>query len=93
MTEKNDEYENNIAEIRLARNQAEVLRDQLAAEYEQLQRENNHSYSLLADKEKFDRGCEAMRKAIAAADLALSSIDQALRDMERVRDDHDQPEK
>jgi len=92
MTEKSDENGNNLTEIRLARDQAEMLRDQLAAEYEQLQKEGDNVELIWADKEKFDRGCEAMRKAIAAADLALSSIDQALRDMERVRDDHDQQE-
>ena len=83
MSKAHDEYQKSLAEIRLARDQAEVLRDQLAAEYERLQHEDVPAGSP-ANNNRRSQGHEAMRKAIAAADLALSSIDQALREMERV---------
>ena len=90
MAQANEEYLKNLEEIRQARNQAETLRNQLAAEYHRLTHHESPAASALSD-DRYKQGCQAMRKAITAADLALSSIDQALREMEQVTDLPDQP--
>ena len=85
-----DDYNNTILEIRQAREQAQMWRDQLMAAYQKLLQEEPKSSGEQSDDEKNLQVREAMRKAIAAFDCGLASIDQALRDKERVRDD--QPE-
>ena len=87
-TASND-YNNAILEIRQAREQAQMWRDQLMGTYQKLLQEEPESGEF-SDDEKNLQVREAMRKAIAAFDCGLASIDQALRDKERVRDD--QPE-
>ena len=92
MSNAREEYEKNLSEIRQARDQAELLRDQLAAEYERLCQEDSSLIGQEDDDERRQQGREMMRKAIAAADLALSSIDQALREMAQVIDDPNLPD-
>ena len=87
MSETHNDDENTLIEVRQAREQAETLRDLLMAEYERLRKEKLPSAPENIDEQQRHRGLEAMRKAIIAADHAMISIDQALRDIERVRDD------
>ena len=70
-----------LGQIRAARAQAEMLRDQLSGEYERLAAEEGK------EDARRQEGLEAMRKAIAAANRAIDSIDQALREMGRVTDE------
>ncbi len=77
------EIQNNLIEIRHARDQAESLRDQLLAEYQRICQENPDPQQPKANIQLRQQGLEAMRKAIAAANNAIASIDQALREMER----------
>jgi len=87
MSESNEDNLKNLIEIRRARQQAQSLRDQLAAEYLRLEEEYiDHPQTQSIDSERCEQGREAMRKAIAAADRAIASIDQALREMEQVRE-------
>jgi len=82
-----DEYQNTMQQVRQAREQAQLLRDQLMAEYRRLLDQPDESSPPLPDSSPSRLGREAMRKAIAAVDCALASIDQALREMQRVPDD------
>jgi len=82
-----EEFQNSIAAVRMARNQAESLRDQLAAEYRRLQEETLQMPQPQREDPQRLEGMNAMRKALKAANQAIASIDQALRDMERVCDD------
>lgn len=90
MTEAGDhsEYLDALQEIRQAREQAETLRDQLLAEYER-QREDSQELMLSGgeDEDRRQRGLEAMRQAIGAANCAIASIDQALREIQRAQGD------
>ena len=86
MSDKSEEHQSSIMEVRRAREQAEVLRDQLQAEYQRIQDERDIFGSGIHQEEKFRQGREAMRKAITAANHAIASIDQALREMERASD-------
>lgn len=87
MTEKSNNYENSLLEVRLARQEAERLRDQLLAEYNRLEQDQKHLSPAQQNDPQSRRGQEAMRKAILATNRALESIDHALREMERVRDE------
>ena len=78
-TASND-YNNTILEIRQARQQAQMWRDQLMATYQKLLQEEPESLGELSDDEKNLQVREAMRKAITAFDCGLASIDQALRE-------------
>ena len=82
-----DELHESMRQVRQARAQAETMRDQLMAEYQRLCEEADGAESPPCDDRKRHKGLEAMRKAVAALDCALASIDQELREMERVRDD------
>ena len=87
MTEKSNNYENSLLEVLLARQEAERLRDQLLAEYNRLEQDQEHLSPAQQNDPRTCRGQEAMRKAILATNRALESIDHALREMERVRDE------
>ena len=88
MSESHEDNLKNLIEIRRARQQAQTLRDQLAAEYLRLEEKHiDHSQTQGIDSEQCEQGREAMRKAIAAADRAIASIDQALREMEQIKDE------
>ena len=82
-----------LALIRQARENAEELRDQLAAEYARLLQDQK---TLPPDSQASPRrraGLDAMRRAIAAADRALDSIGQALREIAQSQDqDPSQPQ-
>ena len=93
MAEDFEEIQNSIETVRMARNQAETLRDQLSAEYQRLQEEAAHLSSQEKEDNQRIEGMDAMRKAIKAANQAIASIDQALRDMERVTDEPDESTK
>ncbi|KPK76461.1 MAG: hypothetical protein AMJ79_06560 [Phycisphaerae bacterium SM23_30] len=84
MKEAPNHYENSMIEVRLARQEAERLREQLLSEYNRMVSNDLHKNQ--PDDAQRKRGLEAMRKAILATNRALESIDQALREMERVRD-------
>jgi len=89
MTEPLDhsEYLHALQEIRQAREQAETLRDQLLAEYER-QREDDQEPAETGENDgRRQRGLEAMRQAITAANCAIASIDQALREVQRAQED------
>jgi len=87
MSDPYEEQLNNLADIRQARNQAESLRDQLQAELQLLEENDAIIPDQIKLSEKFHMGKDALRKAIAAANCAIDSIDQALRDLERASDD------
>ncbi|MBN1766780.1 MAG: hypothetical protein JW860_16115 [Sedimentisphaerales bacterium] len=78
---------NNLIEIRKTRDQAEFLRDQLLAEYRRITEEDDPSLLAAHTPQQLLQGQEAMRKAIAAANRAIASIDQALREMERTSEE------
>ena len=86
MSEAFEEQLNNLTEIRQVRNHAEFLRDQLVAELQLLEEESSLPEEMKLNH-KFQQGREAMRKAVFAANCAINSIDQALRDLERASDD------
>jgi hypothetical protein len=86
MPDKNEPINESLTEVRKARAQAETLRDQLSAEYEHLREEDTLAGGDLPNDPRHQQGMEAMRKAITAADRAIASIDQALRQMERIND-------
>lgn len=75
------------AEVRRARDEAEVLRDALLAEYRRLCGEGADNTAGLKLDGRQKAGAESLRKAIAAADRAIESINQALRELERVKDE------
>jgi len=75
------------SEVRLARDEAEVLRDELLAEYRRICADGTTAASGQPQDERRKAGAESMRKAIAAANRAIDSINQALRELERVTDD------
>lgn len=77
------EIQNNLIEIRHARDQAESLHNQLLAEYQRICQENTDSQQPQANVQLRQQGLEAMRKAIAAANNAIASIGQALRKWNR----------
>ena len=87
MTHAFDEFQSSLGEVRLAREQAEIMRDQLLAEYQRIRDEEVNLPENQRNAPQRCLGREAMRKAIAAANRAIASIDQALREMERVTDD------
>ena len=87
MSESHEDNLKNLVEIRRARQQAQSLRDQLAAEYLRIKEDHiDHPQTQSINSEQHKQGREAMRKAIAAADRAIASIDQALREMGQVRE-------
>ena len=87
MTKSYDDYQHSLTEICDSRDQARMLRDQLSAEYRRLQEQQPSLPAVLRDDPRRRQGLEAMRKAIAAADRAIQSIDQALREMGGAPDD------
>ena len=87
MTKDSEEYQSSLAEIRMARDEAEGLRDQLLAEYERICQDVVAKPADRQTQARQEEGRETMRKAIAAANRAIESIDQALRELERVQDD------
>ena len=84
MAEQRDRDNSSLIEIRKARDQAEALRDQLSAEYQNIR---DHESDLPITQDRKQQGLEKIRKAVQAANVALASIEQALSDMERVKDD------
>jgi len=86
MTQAYEPYYQHLAEIRKTKQQAELIRDQLLCEYQRLEEEESHKPKMCEDPRR-RQGREAMRKAIAAANRAISSINQALREIERVKDE------
>jgi len=87
MSESHEDSLENLIEIRRARQQAQTLRDQLAAEYLRLEEDYiDRPKTQGVNSEQREQGREAMRKAIAAADRAIASIDQALREMEQIKE-------
>ena len=87
MSQTPNDYQQSLIEVRRAREEAEFLRNILSAEYQRLQDEQPDPDSPPRHDNRRQQGLEAMRKAIAAADRAVDSVDQALREMERVKDD------
>jgi len=83
MTEDQSNSSISLSEIRNARDQAEYLRDQLEAElariYDDL-KSNQHAHT---DEKRTNNGIVSMKKAIMAANHAIASIDQALRDIQK----------
>jgi len=80
----------NLAEVRQTRNQAEMLCNQLRAEYERLQKEKGQLPQSLKQNPRREEALDLIRKAIKATNLAVECIDQALREMGWV-DDQEQP--
>ncbi len=76
----NDSIKQSLEEIYQARQQAEILRDQLLSAYHQLQEQDGFSGSQDGNSSK---GCESLLLAIKAADHAIASIDQGLKNMAR----------
>ena len=89
MSQKFDEFQDSPKEVRKARDQAQILRDQLYAEYESLgvEKSRGAEANTAGNNNRRGQGIEALRKAIAAADLAIASIDQAMREMAQAGDD------
>ena len=84
MTESNDNSDNPIMEIRSARERALFLRDQLMTEYLRIEEQFLDQPQSDPDQaHRHELGRQAMRKAIAAAERAIASIDQALSEVER----------
>jgi len=79
-----------LDQILQARDQAELLRDQLLAAFEKLQQECDENPDLPQNPNRL-LGLQRMRKAIDAADLAIESINQGLRQIARVADDPSNP--
>ena len=90
MSQPSNDYHQSLIEVRRAREEAEFLRNILSAEYQRLLDEQPDPDPTPLSDERRQLGLEAMRKAIAAADRAVDSVDQALREMERVKDDPEQ---
>ena len=82
MTDPIDIGQGNLTGIRAARDRAEFLREQLCAAYQGVVTDE----AALADP-RSRQVREVMRKAISAAERAIASIDQALREIERVQDE------
>ena len=87
MSQPSNDYQQSLIEVRRAREEAEFLRNILSAEYQRLLDEQPNPDSPPLPENRRQLGLEAMRKAIAAADRAVDSVDQALSEMERVKDD------
>ena len=87
MSDDLNKYLESLIEVRLAREEAEMLRDQLLAAYQRVQAEDAELSAEQCEDPRRRQGAEAMRKALEAANRAVKSIDQALREMQRVRDD------
>ncbi len=82
--EQNSLNTTDITEIRRARNEAETLRDRLLSEYDRLSHpEDSEFFQKQVGKTRYGQGCEAMRKAIVAANHAIACINQALSQIER----------
>ena len=87
MSQAHNNRQKSLIEVRRAREEAEFLRNILSAEYQRLRDEQPDPDSPPLPNHRRQQGLEAIRKAIAAADRAVDSVDQALREMERVKDD------
>ena len=87
MADDLNKYLESLIEVRLAREEAETLRDQLLGAYERVQAEDGELLGEQGGDPRRQQGAEAMRKALEAANRAVESIDQALREMQRVQDD------
>jgi len=81
--------ESSLHEIRTARDHAEFLRDQLQSEYDRLVNEDELLGMIQPDADLREAGLDKMRQAVQAANHAIASIDQFLRDIERVKDEPD----
>ena len=87
MSESHEDNLKNLTEIRRARQQAQSLCDQLTAEYLRLEEDYiDHAQTQSINSEQSEQGREAMRKAIAAANRAIASIDQAIREMGQIKE-------
>lgn len=80
------QYQTSLKEMRQARRHAEFLRDQLQRQYDRMQDEHTENVGIATEEKRRRQGLENIRKAIAAANRGISSINQALRELERVRD-------
>jgi len=80
---------NSLLELRQVRDQAQDLRDQLSAEYQRILAEQTAAAAQTPLDQRRRQGLETLGKAITAAARAVESIEQALREMEQVRDDFD----
>ena len=76
-----------INDIRTARDHAEFLRDQLLAEWEKVREDEATMTSEQIKSPRRIQGRELMQKAIATTNHAIASINQALRELERVNND------
>ena len=81
----------NLADIRQARDQAEILRDQLLTEFEHINKEDSLLDPAALDDPNRQQGKEAMRKAIAAANRAIASIDKALQSILHNNENQENP--
>ncbi len=87
MTNSSEEHKNNLREIRQARRQAEMLRDQLLEESIRVRDEQMDQPLGPSEANRRRQGREAMRKAIFASNHAIASINQALKEIEHVTED------
>lgn len=78
-----------INDIRTARDHAEFLRDQLLAEWEKVCEDEAAMTPEQIQNPRRVQGRNLMLKAIATTNHAIASINQALRELERVN--HDLP--
>ncbi len=78
-----------LNDIRRTRDQAEMLRDQLLAEFALINDQEKCLAPDIRDLPQRCQGREAMRKAIKAVNHAIASIDQALRELQWAQSDDD----
>jgi len=84
MSDGSDSWESSLQEVRRAQQEAERMRDQLQAELRRL--EEDEKIYVIPEPVRHEKGKEALRKAILATSRAVESMEQALREMERVKD-------
>ncbi|MCP4711563.1 MAG: hypothetical protein GY869_23335 [Planctomycetes bacterium] len=84
MADGSDSWESSLQEVRRAQQDAERMRDQPQAELNR-RGEEGKTY-VVAEPGRREEGEEARRKAVLAANRAVESMGQALKEMERVQD-------
>ncbi|MBN1846434.1 MAG: hypothetical protein JW810_12165 [Sedimentisphaerales bacterium] len=89
MSSPQEEFQKSCQEMVRACREAQQMRDQLQAQYQRLQQEQPDSLTETEAGRQEEQllGLECFRKAITAIDFAIATMEQALRDQERVRDE------
>ncbi|MBN2211901.1 MAG: hypothetical protein JW709_10945 [Sedimentisphaerales bacterium] len=85
--DNNQDLPSSLNEIRRTRDQAELLRDQLLAEFTLINEQENRLPPDIRDLPQRRQGRDAMHKAIKAVNHAIASIDQALRELQWAQTD------